>query len=110
VTPEQIVQTFIRGVNAVLWGIVIIRILRRDRPVLRLERQLIGMVVLAGMWLLFIGSTGFLPMGWAKLLYTAYTAIAAVIAFAIAMGKDSDKEPDAAHRYGDPHYNGKGDH
>lgn len=92
-SPEIALAVVIRGINAVLWVVVVLRILRHDRPTLRMVRQLVGIVVLVGMCLLAFGSlaaAGLVPGFWARDAYTIYTGFTAVIALAIAMGKSDD--------------------
>lgn len=80
----------IRGVNCLLWVTVVVKILRHDRPVSRLARQLISLVLLFGMAVLFMGST--VPFGFpgdvARVLYTSFTAFAGLIALAILTTSD----------------------
>lgn len=75
----------IRTANAILWAAVVLRILRRDRPVSGLARKMICLVIGIGMWLLVIG--GLTPFGLpgeaAKTAYTVYTAFSAIIAVSL---------------------------
>lgn len=100
-TPELVVTGIIRLANAILWTIVVVRILHQDRPTIRLVRQLLMFVVLAGMWVLAFGtlaSIGVIPTALARWVVTMYTALTAIIALAIVRGASDDAMADR--RYG----------
>lgn len=81
----------LRVVNAVLWLLVVVRILRHDRPVSALTRKLISLVLLFGMGILVLGAL--VPFGFpgelARLIYTAFTAFAGLIALGIITTSDA---------------------
>lgn len=89
-----IVGTFaIRLLNAILWTVVCYQILRHDRPVPRLVRQLLVTVIIFGMWVFVIG--GVTPFGFpaeaARNIYTIFTAYAGLIAVGILTTPARDK-------------------
>lgn len=81
----------LRFANFLLWTLVILRIFRHDRPVSRLTRQLISVVLFFGMGILALGSL--VPFGFpgelARMIYTAFTAFALLIALGIITTSDA---------------------
>ena len=75
----------IRVANALVWTVVVYRIVKRQRPVTTLTRLLISQMVLVGFWLLALG--GFTPFGlngmFLRLLYTGYTAGTLIVGFVL---------------------------
>lgn len=84
----------IRLLNAALWTALGITVLQHDRPVPPLVRKLITAVVILGMWTLAFGAVAVLvpaiPSEVARIVYTAFTAFAAIIAAAILMERTLD--------------------
>lgn len=79
------VTVLIRGINLLLWLGVVKRIIEDDRPLSRLARRMVGLVIVFGMAVFVVGSLvpfGF-PGQWASLIYTAFTAFAAILAVAL---------------------------
>lgn len=79
----------IRGLNAVLWTLLIRRIVMEDKPVSPLARRVISGVLFFGMWVLVIGALvqfGF-PSDMARTVYTAFTAFAGISALAMLTTK-----------------------
>lgn len=77
----------IRVLNALLWTGVALTILRHDRPVVRLVRQLITTVIVFGMWVFVLGSLvqfG-LPADIPMNVYTAFAIYAAIVAAGILL-------------------------
>ena len=80
----------IRAINLVLWAMVVARILYHDRPVTRLARRLVSLVLVFGMGVLLLGAL--VPLGFpsetSRLIYTSFTAFAALIALGIITTSD----------------------
>lgn len=97
----EITTLIIRGLNLALWVLLGIRILVLDRPVSRMARNTIIMVVIFGMGVLFLGAL--VPFGFpgeaARLIYTAFTAFAAIV----ALGLLTTGEPNGFARLSPPH-------
>lgn len=96
-TPEAIFNGAIRLANAVLWTIVVVRILRTDKPIMRLVLQILVLVIVAAMWVLAFGSLvalGFLDAAIARTVVTVFAGFAAILALTIVRGKELE-EPEA---------------
>lgn len=81
----EIGTLIIRAINLGLWLVVAFRISRGGIPVSNLARRIIITMIVFGMSVFLIGALvpfGF-PGTWASLLYTAFTAYAAIIALAL---------------------------
>ena len=80
----------LRTANAVLWATVVIRIFRYDRPLYPMARRLVSLVLLFGMSALAF--SGLVPLGLvavdvARMVITAFTAFAALVALGILATK-----------------------
>jgi hypothetical protein len=80
----------VRAANALVWSIVVMKILRNDRPVSGMARKLISLVLVPGFWVLALG--GLVPFSIIesdaiRIFYTAYTAVALIIGVTLAMEK-----------------------
>lgn len=88
---EVAILTFlIRTYNAVIWTVVIGRILRNDRSVSRPARRMIVVLMVMGYWTLSFGTlTQFGVDGQiARWVYTAYTAVAAILGSVLAFERE----------------------
>lgn len=81
----EIGTLLVRGVNLVLWIVVAARILVRNQSLSLLARRAVATVIVFGMSVLVLGAT--VPFGFpghlATLIYTAFTAYAAILAVAL---------------------------
>lgn len=76
----------IRGLNLLLWVSLGIDLWRHATlPLPIIARRLIVLVIVGGMAVLFIGAftPTYLPVGFSRTLYTAYTGFAAMVALAV---------------------------
>lgn len=88
-TTEDLFIFTIRTVNAVSWTILFIVLFRDSTPVVPLIRSLISFVIMAGMWVLVVGAVATsysIDPRPIRLMYTAYTAIAAIVAIGVLTG------------------------
>jgi hypothetical protein len=87
--PEVWVTLIIRGTNAILWTIVFFQMARSKQTAYLSVRRLVMSVVFLGMWVLVIGaltSLGIVETGTARMIYTIFTAYAAIVAAGILLG------------------------
>jgi hypothetical protein len=72
--------------NAIAWTIVLSRLIRADKPVTGLTRQLICGLILVGFWLLALGTLvqgHLVDPHLVGLIYTGYTAVSAIVGVAL---------------------------
>lgn len=92
-TPDQLITFGIRLANALLWTVFVLQILREDRSLIRFARQMVLPVILCGMWLLVAGSLATMRIitgEAASLLYTLFTAGAALIALVLVTNHSTE--------------------
>lgn len=81
----------VRGINLALWLVVARRLLRRQEPLPLLTRRVVVLVMTFGMAVLFLGAL--VPFGFpgdvARMVYTVFTAFAALAAFGILTTEDA---------------------
>ena len=86
---EDVLIVAVRVVNAVIWTYLFVVFVRDERPAIPMVRNLIMAVVVGGTWMLVMGGAaiglGLDPQS-VRFMYTAYTAIAAIVALAILTG------------------------
>lgn len=86
---EDLFIVSVRVVNAIIWTYLFVVFVRDERPAVPLVRNLIMAVVIGGTWMLVLGGVA-ISLGWdvepVRFMYTAYTAIAAIVALAILTG------------------------
>lgn len=83
----------LRTANFILWTLVVIRVFKHDKPVSRLARQLISIVLFFGMGILDIGALvpfGIVSSEVSRTVYTAFTAFAGLIALGIITTRDNE--------------------
>lgn len=92
----------IRSINFVLWVVLVVRILRSDRPVSGLARRVLVLVLALGMGALFLGSLTpyFVPTTVVRLIYTAFTSLAAIAATALLTTGEPNGSPRHRHLRG----------
>ena len=86
---EDLFIVSVRVINAVIWTYLFVVFVRDERPAIPLVRNLIMAVVVGGTWMLVIGGVAIgigLDLRSIRFMYTAYTAIAAIVALAILTG------------------------
>jgi hypothetical protein len=75
-----------RLINAIAWTLVLSRLVRSDKPVTGLTRQLICGLIFVGFWVLAFGTlaqSGLVAPNIVRFAYTGYTAVAAIIGVAL---------------------------
>ena len=86
---EDLFIISIRVVNAIIWTYLFVVFVRDERPAIPMVRNLIMAVVVGGTWMLVIGAVAIglgLELQPVRFMYTAYTAIAAIVALAVLTG------------------------
>lgn len=84
-TEIDLATIAIRSVNLVLWVVLAWRVLHSDRVLSRLARRIVILVAVAGMGALFLGALApyVMPFTMVRLIYTAFTTLAAIAALAL---------------------------
>lgn len=85
----------IRTSNAMLWTLVIVQIIRWPLPIPKVIRELLGTVVVFGMWVFVFGAAvPLLNLSYdlIRVIYTAFTAYAGIVAIGILSSRILDEE------------------
>jgi hypothetical protein len=89
----DVASFLIRASNAALWLVIGIHAFRWNKPLSRFGRRIVWTVIAIGMIVLAVG--GLVPMGiisgqFARVMYTAFTAYAAIVALALLSTETRD--------------------
>lgn len=82
---DDVLALVIRTVNAVLWTVVGLRVIRYG-PLQPLARKMVNVTIVFGMWALAFGALvrfDIVSSDLSRMVYTAFTAFAAMVAVAI---------------------------
>jgi hypothetical protein len=91
---EQWFPIVLRTTNAIVWSVWVLQTARKDRPLIRLARQLVLPVILIGMWVYTFGSLTAIgvPGDLARTVYTVFTGFALVIGLSLVLGNTSTEK------------------